>query len=154
MKEKNSIEQRDELEKYLSEPIEPTCDNVVLLAWWKHNSSRFPILSLMAKDVFATPVSTVASESAFSTGGRVVDLFRSCLSPEMTEALICSQNWLRPSRFQFKDLNFSEELEECEKIVAGMFSDYILSVINIFVNHLGLIWCVLCGVIFTRIPNT
>nr|KYP64493.1 Putative AC transposase [Cajanus cajan] len=56
----------------------------------------------MAKDVFATPVSTVASESVFSTGGRVLDTFRSSLNPEMVVALICYQNWLRPCLLQFK----------------------------------------------------
>ncbi|PON95663.1 HAT, C-terminal dimerization domain containing protein [Trema orientale] len=48
----------------------------------------------MAKDLLAVHVSTVASESAFSTGGRILDPFRSSLSPRMVEALICSKNWL------------------------------------------------------------
>ncbi|CAJ2651858.1 unnamed protein product [Trifolium pratense] len=72
----------------------------------------------MARDVFATPVSTVASESAFSTGGRVLDSFRSCLNPEMVEALICTQNWLMmPSFSQPNDLITQEELETSERIV-------------------------------------
>jgi hypothetical protein len=45
----------------------------------------------MARDILAIPVSTVASESAFSTGGRVIETFRSSLKEEMTEALICAQ---------------------------------------------------------------
>ncbi len=40
-------------------------------------------------------VSTVASELAFSTGGRVLDPFRSSLSPLIVETLIFCQNWLR-----------------------------------------------------------
>ena len=39
-------------------------------------------------------VSTVASESAFSAGGRVVDPFRSRLDPEMVQALICMKDWV------------------------------------------------------------
>ncbi|CAL1407401.1 unnamed protein product [Linum trigynum] len=34
-----------------------------------------------------------AFESAFSTGGRVLDSFRTSLSPEVVEALICCEDW-------------------------------------------------------------
>uniref|UniRef100_A0A2N9FA16 BED-type domain-containing protein n=1 Tax=Fagus sylvatica TaxID=28930 RepID=A0A2N9FA16_FAGSY len=60
------------------------------------NSSRYQVLSKMARDVLAVFVSTVASESAFSTGGCILDPFRSSLSPDMVQVLICSQNWLKP----------------------------------------------------------
>jgi hypothetical protein len=43
----------------------------------------------------ALPITTVASESAFSTGGRMLDSFRSSLVPNMVETLVCAQNWLR-----------------------------------------------------------
>ena len=66
-----------------------------ILKWWKGQSSRFPILSKLARDVLAIPISTVASESAFSTGGRVLDDFRTSLTPFMVEALVCTQDWLR-----------------------------------------------------------
>lgn len=51
----------------------------------------------MARDILAIPVSTVASESAFSTGGRTIDDYRSNLLPATVEALKCSQDWLRSS---------------------------------------------------------
>ncbi|KAK2384107.1 zinc finger BED domain-containing protein RICESLEEPER [Trifolium repens] len=76
LKEINSIGNKNELEKYLAEDNVDEDDNFNLLLWWKQNCARFPVLSRMARDVFATPVSTVASESAFSTGGRVLDTFR------------------------------------------------------------------------------
>ncbi|GKV07474.1 hypothetical protein SLEP1_g19249 [Rubroshorea leprosula] len=46
-------------------------------------SGRFPILVAMARDILVIPVSTVASKSAFSTSGRVLDDFRSSLTPKM-----------------------------------------------------------------------
>ena len=39
-----------------------------ILGWWKANSNRYQVLSKMARDVLAVPISTVASESAFNTG--------------------------------------------------------------------------------------
>ena len=49
--------------------------NFEVLGWWKDNSSRYPMLSKVAKDVLVVPVSTVAFELAFSTEGRIVDPF-------------------------------------------------------------------------------
>ncbi|KAG8503324.1 hypothetical protein CXB51_001365 [Gossypium anomalum] len=66
-----------ELDKYLAEANEEFVEDFDILLWWKVNSPRFPTLSKMARDVLAIPVSTVASESAFSTGGRVLDQYRS-----------------------------------------------------------------------------
>ena len=47
--------------------------------------------------MLAVHVSTVASESAFSMGGRILDLFCSSLALEMVQSLICTQNWLQSS---------------------------------------------------------
>ncbi|WVZ56860.1 hypothetical protein U9M48_007332 [Paspalum notatum var. saurae] len=86
---------RSELEKYLAEECEDDTKKFDILAWWKGQSSRFPILSRLARDVLAIPISTVASESAFSTCGRIMDDFRTSLTPFMVEALVCTQDWLR-----------------------------------------------------------
>ncbi|CAN0905167.1 Putative AC9 transposase [Linum grandiflorum] len=47
----------------------------------------------MVRDIFGVPISSVSSESAFSTGGRILDSFRSSLTPSIVEALICSGDW-------------------------------------------------------------
>jgi hypothetical protein len=61
------------------------------------NTSKFPVHAEIARDVLAIPLISVASESAFSTGGRIIDRFRSSLASKTVEALICCQNWLRSS---------------------------------------------------------
>jgi hypothetical protein len=79
-----------ELEKYLVEDTEPEDNKFDILGWWKVNSSRFPLLARLARDVLAIPVSTVASESVFSTTGRILDDFRTSLTPFIVEALVCT----------------------------------------------------------------
>ncbi|KAL9170582.1 hypothetical protein ABFS82_04G154100 [Erythranthe guttata] len=94
--EKNEcVKSKSELARYLEESCEKDVESFDLLRWWKENSIRFPIISQIARDILAIPVSTVASESAFSTSGRILDPYRSSLNPEMVEALVCCQSWLR-----------------------------------------------------------
>ncbi|KAF7119359.1 hypothetical protein RHSIM_Rhsim13G0168600 [Rhododendron simsii] len=84
-----------EVDKYLVDLCERRKNKEFdILVWWKNNSNKYPILFQVARDVLAMVVSTVASKSAFSTGGRVFDPFRSSLSPSMVETLVCIQNWL------------------------------------------------------------
>lgn len=85
---------KSDLDSYLNEDILvlDEKEDFDILKWWKMNANRFPILSHMVKDILAVPISTVASESAFSTGGRVLDCFRSSLTPKIVEALICTQD--------------------------------------------------------------
>ena len=66
----------------------------------------------MARDVLAVPVTTVASEAAFSTGGRILDPFRSSLSPKMVEALICLKNWCSSSHQPTIVRDYMDEAEE------------------------------------------
>ncbi|XP_038882263.1 zinc finger BED domain-containing protein RICESLEEPER 1-like [Benincasa hispida] len=40
--------------------------------WWKLNGVKYPILQEIARDILVIPLSSVASESAFSTSGRIV----------------------------------------------------------------------------------
>lgn len=90
---------KSEIEEYLNEPTYKPKDNghmsFCALEWWKLNCGKYRVLSHMAADVLAIPISTVASESTFSVGGRVIDSFRASLSSSTVEALICGGDWLR-----------------------------------------------------------
>ena len=86
-----SLETKSEIGKYLLDNLEKLGSSDIL-DWWKLNASNYPILSKMARDIPAIPISAVASESTCSTSGRIFDAFRSSLSPKTMEALVCSQN--------------------------------------------------------------
>jgi hypothetical protein len=70
-------------------------ENFDILGWWKQNGLKFPTLQKIARDFLAIPISTVASESAFSTSGRVLSQQRSRLKEDTLEALMCTQDWIR-----------------------------------------------------------
>jgi hypothetical protein len=74
----------------------------------------------LAKDILAVPVSTIASESTFSTGGRILDSFRTSLSATTVEALICTQSWLRSPAGPVDIIKTLEEIEAYEDIQEGI----------------------------------
>ena len=107
---------RNEVDQYFIDPVEPMVqgDRFDILKWWFVNSSKYPILSSIARDILAIPVTTVASESAFSMGGRILDPFRSSLSPTTVEALICLKNWWSKSHQPIIVKEFYDETDEAE----------------------------------------
>lgn len=84
-----------EIDMYLADGLIPYTEIFNVLDWWKVAGTRYPTLRKVARDIFAIPVTTVASESAFSTSGRILSEHRSHLTPQMVEVLMCSQDWLR-----------------------------------------------------------
>ncbi|CAN1317857.1 Zinc finger BED domain-containing protein RICESLEEPER 2 [Linum perenne] len=124
-----------ELVKYLAEAREVSCSDKKqrfdVLAYWKASALRFPILNEMARDVLAVPISSVASESAFSTGGRVLSNFRSSLTPAIVEALICAEDWLRSTSPDIFDPEEEEnENEQLEFEKGNLWHLYCLSSID------------------------
>lgn len=103
--------QKSELDVYLEEEPEPDCEDFDILAWWKRHTDKFPILSAMARDFLAIPLSTVASESAFSCGGRILGDTRSFLTPKMLEALVCTKDWL----YKAKQINDEDKMLKLKK---------------------------------------
>ncbi|KAH1242186.1 Zinc finger BED domain-containing protein RICESLEEPER 2 [Glycine max] len=70
---------KSELDHYLEEDALPRAVDFDILMWWKFNGIKYPTLQAIAKDILAIPVSTIASESAFSTRGQVLSPHRSRL---------------------------------------------------------------------------
>ena len=85
---------KSEIDTYFEEDSVENNENFDILAWWKAHVEKFPVLSPMASDFLAIPLSTVSSESAFSLGGRILGESRSSLTPEMLEALVYGKDWL------------------------------------------------------------
>ena len=85
-----------------------------VLAFWKSKETMFPVLSKMARDLFSVQATSVASESAFSTSGRVLSNRRTRLTPASLEMCICLKDHLDAiKRRQHKSsLEDSMEIEE------------------------------------------
>lgn len=81
----------DELTQYLSEPPAPIPTDV--LEWWKVNSTRYPRLSVMARDFLAVQATSVAPENLFCSKGDEIDKQRFSLSHGMTQAMLCIKSW-------------------------------------------------------------
>ncbi|CAN6456065.1 unnamed protein product [Victoria cruziana] len=86
---------KTDLDMYLEEAVFPRNVEFDILNWWKVNTPRFPILSKMARDILGIPVSTVALDSTFSTGSKMLDTYRSSLDLQTLQALMCAQDWLQ-----------------------------------------------------------
>ncbi|PWA89089.1 HAT, C-terminal dimerization domain-containing protein [Artemisia annua] len=67
------------LDKYLNEESLQNADGLDLLKWWKNFSGQFPILSKIAKDVLALPITAVRLETCYCTDSNVLNDFRSSL---------------------------------------------------------------------------
>ncbi|CAI0462092.1 unnamed protein product, partial [Linum tenue] len=79
---------KSELQIYLEDPREPRMlekdgveylNDLDVLNYWKEHQYRYPQLSRMAKDILGIPITSVASESSFSLGGRVLNKWRSSM---------------------------------------------------------------------------
>ncbi|KAL6190840.1 hypothetical protein ACLB2K_037234 [Fragaria x ananassa] len=95
-----------DLQYYLDMPTLEVPDGLEfnILGWCRSHEEVYLVLSLIARDLLSVPASTVASEAAFSAGGRVVSEKRASLSPSTIQALICLKDWkLADSRQQDKE---------------------------------------------------
>ncbi|KAG6490418.1 hypothetical protein ZIOFF_051714 [Zingiber officinale] len=65
-------------------------DNFDILAWWKYIASRYPVHSMMARDIMDIPISVVPLDSE----ARTLNQCLSSTDPAIIECLICSRDWI------------------------------------------------------------
>ena len=83
-----------EIDQYLDALRLDHTQELAILLWWKENATRYPIVAQMARDMLSIPITTVASESSFSMGSRVLTKWRSSLHPSTADALLSTHSWL------------------------------------------------------------
>ncbi|KAA8542307.1 hypothetical protein F0562_023557 [Nyssa sinensis] len=98
----------DELTQYLSEPPAPITTDV--LEWWKVNSTRYPRLSVMARDFLAVQATSVAPEELFCSKGDEIDRQRFSMLHQSTQALLCIKSWTQGGfKLQYKSTEIDYE---------------------------------------------
>jgi len=76
LQEVDNVENKNEVERYLIYGCEdPNDDKLYILGWWKSNVLKYKTLLKVAQLVLGIHISIIASESAFTTGGRILDQF-------------------------------------------------------------------------------
>jgi hypothetical protein len=83
--EKEKSTRENELERYVSERVEPNEDP---LLWWRKNEDKYPVLSRIAKKFLGVPATSVPSERIFSSAGLLITKLRNRLSSELVDKII------------------------------------------------------------------
>lgn len=84
-----------ELKNYLEDGLVPRKDDFDILNWWMSNSTNYPILSIVARDVLAIPASAMHGEAALSSEEPVIHKQWSTLNIKTIEALVCMRDWIK-----------------------------------------------------------
>ncbi|CAO2197972.1 unnamed protein product [Urochloa humidicola] len=86
---------KSDLEMYLEEavyrPKEGNQNNFDILGWWKTFAAKYPVLSQMARDILAIPVSIIPLDN----DARTLNEYLSTMDPLTVQGLVCAQDWLR-----------------------------------------------------------
>jgi hAT family C-terminal dimerisation region len=68
-------------------------DNIDILVYWKRNETAYLTLVMMARDIFAVPVSTVPSESCFNSANMKLTDKHDRLSAKTFERPVNLNDW-------------------------------------------------------------
>lgn len=98
----------NELSVYLEQQYDIDESEFDLLAWWKGNTKKFPLLSRMARDVLAVPVSTISLEKVFKQDEVQIWEKEDLLGDESVERTECLKDWIRAER----RMQGQEEIDE------------------------------------------
>ncbi|GJV59143.1 zinc finger BED domain-containing protein RICESLEEPER 2, partial [Tanacetum coccineum] len=91
-----------------------------VLGFWKAKETLFPVLSRMTMDIISVQPTSLASEFAFSTSGKVLSIRRTRLTPASLEMCMCLKDHLDATeRIQHTSnlenaLDFEEEILDAE----------------------------------------
>lgn len=64
--EENNLECRSKVDRYFLDKCEASTPKFDILAWWKMNSVKYPILTEITSDALVILIFTIAFESTFS----------------------------------------------------------------------------------------
>ena len=84
---------KSELDFYLEEPVIPWIEDFDIISWWRTSSSKYPILSSVARDLLAIPISVATSYDAYDTTARKVDWNIISAGRDLMGALMCTRSW-------------------------------------------------------------
>ncbi|XP_039781265.1 uncharacterized protein LOC120648601 isoform X2 [Panicum virgatum] len=121
---------KSEIDTYLEEDPAEDSKRFDVLGWWKARADQFPVLSKMARDFLAIPLSTVSSESAFSCGNRILGDTRGSLTPQMLEALVSAKDWLTIVQDKDKDKDDEGILSGAVGVGAGQNMPHFVSMLH------------------------
>ena len=86
MSTSNSNDPREQVEQYLLD--KPVPQQSCVRTWWKDNSSKYPQLASIARDLLNIPTTSATSERIFSTAGFTLNKLQSTLKPNHINALV------------------------------------------------------------------
>ncbi|KVH88644.1 protein of unknown function DUF4413 [Cynara cardunculus var. scolymus] len=110
----------DELTQYLSEPPAPIPTDV--LEWWKVNSTRYPRLSVMARDFLAVQATSVAPEDLFCSKGDEVERQKQLLPVSSMQAILCVRSWTESGmklKYKSTEIDYERLMELAENGAGG-----------------------------------
>jgi len=115
----------DELSQYLAEPPAPISTDA--LEWWRGHSSRYPRLSLMARDFLAIQGTSMDPEELFTSKGDNIHKQQYCLPLSSMQATMCIKSWMQSGYY----FNFQSTIIDFESLVksgtaSGDIDDYSL----------------------------